>query len=208
MDPKIQRRLTIELYNLSDGHYDEGATRNFLDFRASQSRDHNSRDHKFNLYKESCENDVRKYSCRVTDQWNNLPDGIVDASSMNAFNNHLDKLWECNGGLYNPDLDFYAMTSAHRTRYETIDVRWNLVLEATTRLFPRKLSCRVVPYRTVPYRTVPCHAAPRRAAPRRIASHRIASHRTAPHRTASHRIASHRIASLQLSIWFPAKSFH
>ena len=48
----------IELYKLSHGHYDEGATRNFLDFRANQSRDHNFRRHKYHIHKESCKKDV------------------------------------------------------------------------------------------------------------------------------------------------------
>ena len=56
----------IELYKLSHGHYDEGATRNFLDFRANQSRDRNFRRHKYHIHKESYKKDVRKYSFKVS----------------------------------------------------------------------------------------------------------------------------------------------
>ena len=126
--PTLQYRRyrgdTIEMYKLSHGRYDEAATRSFLNFRANKSGDRNFRGHRFTMCKESCKKEVRKYSfkCRVTDQWNNLPDALVEASSLNAFNNRLDKLWVRNGIVYDPDVDLHATTSARRTRYETIDV--------------------------------------------------------------------------------------
>ena len=99
----------IELYKLSHGHYDEGATCNFLDFRANQSRDRNFRRHKYHIHKESYKKDVRKYSfkCRVTDQWNNLLDAVVEAPSLNAFKSRVDKLWERNEIMYDPILNIW-----------------------------------------------------------------------------------------------------
>ena len=112
----------IEMYKLSHGYYDEGATKNFMKFRSSHERDHVFRGHKFNIFKERCKKDIRRYSFkgRVTDQWNNLPDKIVESPSLNVFKNRLDKLWERKKVNYDPDIDLYEITSSRRTRYEVI----------------------------------------------------------------------------------------
>ena len=62
----------------------------------NDSTRYNIRGHKFSTFKQSFKKDLRKFSfkCRVTDQWNNLPEKIVDAHSINTFKNRLDKLWE------------------------------------------------------------------------------------------------------------------
>ena len=87
-----------------------------------------------------CKKEVRKYSfkCRFTDQWNNLPDALVETSSLNAFKNRLYKLWVRNGIMYDPDVDLHATTSARQTRYETMGVCSKLALEAIIRPFPQK----------------------------------------------------------------------
>ena len=54
--------------------------------------------------------------------WNNLPDAVVEAPSMNAFKSRVDKLWERNEIMYDPDIDLHAITSARQTRYIMIDV--------------------------------------------------------------------------------------
>ena len=128
------------MYKLSHGHHDEAATRSFLNFRANKSGSRNFRGHRFTMCKESCKKEVRKYSfkCRVTDQWNNLPDALVEASSLNAFKNRLDKLWVRNRIMYDPDVDLHATTTAGRTRYETMGVCLKLVLGAIIRPFPQK----------------------------------------------------------------------
>ena len=71
-------------------------------------------------------------------KWNNLPDALVEASSLNAFKNRLDKLWVRNGIMYDPDVVLHATASARRTRYETMGVWYKLVPEAITRPFPQK----------------------------------------------------------------------
>ena len=85
----------IGMYKLSHGHYDEAATHSFFNIRTNKSVDQNFRGHRFTMCKERCKKEVRKYlfKCCVTDQWNNLPDALVEASSLNAFKNRLDKLW-------------------------------------------------------------------------------------------------------------------
>ena len=69
----------IELYKMTHTLYDEDAIRDFLHFQPAHSRGHN-----FNLYKEFCKKDIRKFSfkCRTTDQWNHLPASIVEAPSF------------------------------------------------------------------------------------------------------------------------------
>ena len=93
-----------------------------MKFQSNTARGHNLRGHSFLIEKERPEKDIRKYSfkCRVTNQWNNLPNYIVNAPSLNAFKNRLDKLWEREDILFDPDIDIFATTSARRTRYVTV----------------------------------------------------------------------------------------
>ena len=54
---------------------------------------HRTRGHKAALVKEQCRLDIRKYSFsqRVIDEWNKLPNGCVNASSVNTFKNRIDR---------------------------------------------------------------------------------------------------------------------
>ena len=49
----------------------------------------------------------------VTNQWNNLPNYVVNAPSLNTFKNHLDKLWESEDVLYDPDIDISTNNKIH-----------------------------------------------------------------------------------------------
>jgi hypothetical protein len=53
----------------------------------------NKRGHGYKLKKMCCNTSMRQhlFSLRVTHMWNSLPDGIVDALSINAFMNRLDE---------------------------------------------------------------------------------------------------------------------
>ena len=109
----------IEVFKLSHGYYDQDAVKNFMHFRANESREHRFRGHKYNIYKERYNKDIRKYSFkgRVTEQWNNLPDIVVNAPSLNTFKSRLDKLWGNKGVIFDPDVDITSVTSALNTRY-------------------------------------------------------------------------------------------
>ena len=61
------------------------------------------------------------FEYRVTEQWNNLPLHIVIAPSLIVFKNRLDKLWERDGVMYDPDVNLYETTSARNTRYAKAD---------------------------------------------------------------------------------------
>ena len=51
-----------------------------------------TRGHKATLVKEQCRLVMRKYSFsqRVLNEWNKLPNGLVNASSVNMFKNRID----------------------------------------------------------------------------------------------------------------------
>ena len=88
----------IECYKISHGFYGNKIINNFLRFRPND-RQYLFRGHRFNLPKEHFKKDVRKFSfrCRITNQWNNLPEKIVDATNINVFKNRLDDYWEKEG---------------------------------------------------------------------------------------------------------------
>jgi len=54
-----------------------------------------ARGNKFKLQKFNCHYNIRKYLfvSRVVNIWNSLPDHVVEADSLNAFKNRLDKYW-------------------------------------------------------------------------------------------------------------------
>jgi hypothetical protein len=56
----------------------------------------NLRGHTHKLFKPRVNSDLRKFSfsVRVVDTWNNLPDELVTADSLNSFKNRLDNLWK------------------------------------------------------------------------------------------------------------------
>ena len=109
----------IEMFKLSPDLYNKETISYFLDFRHRHTRKLNFGGHQFNLYKESCKKDAKRYSlkCRITNQWNNLPEAIAATPSLNTIKNRLDKLWECDGVMFDPDVDLYATTSSWLTRY-------------------------------------------------------------------------------------------
>ena len=80
----------IEMYKLTHGLYDHDVTTDFLEFNSNACRGH-----PYKVFKRGCRLDVRKFSfkLRTTDKWNNLPESVVTANSMNCFKSRFDKLW-------------------------------------------------------------------------------------------------------------------
>ena len=103
----------IELYKLTHGLYDDQVISDFLDLKPSRARGH-----RYNLYKHGCRLNVRKFSfkLRVTDQWNNLPESIVSAKSINSFKARLDKYWKDSELMFDPDTNIHELTSARSSR--------------------------------------------------------------------------------------------
>ena len=108
----------IEVFKFSHDFYE---TNKLLDFEKAPP--HNIRGHPFKIIKQNCKKEVRKYYFKyyVTEQWNNLPLHIVIAPSLNVFKNRLDKLWERDVVMYDPDVNLYETTSARSTRYTKAD---------------------------------------------------------------------------------------
>ena len=57
-----------------------------------------TRGHHLRLFKQRFNLDIRKrfYSVRITDHWNNLPEAAVSAASVNAIDNHIDRIYKNN----------------------------------------------------------------------------------------------------------------
>ena len=91
-----KRRLRgdlIQVFKLIKG-FDKIDYTNFFQL-AHNSR---SRGHRFKIIKVRARLDIRNkiFSQRVVNSWNDLPDHIVEAETVNIFKNRLDRLWEIN----------------------------------------------------------------------------------------------------------------
>ena len=60
---------------------------------------HKLREHTMQLYKGRSRLDFRRHSFsnRVVNEWNSLPQMVIDAESVNAFKNRIDKYWKDSG---------------------------------------------------------------------------------------------------------------
>ena len=69
-------------------------------FQFARARD--TRGHRFKLYKKGPNCTVRQafFSQRIVNEWNNLPECVVNADSVNMFKNKLDKEWNRTGYGY------------------------------------------------------------------------------------------------------------
>ena len=85
------RRLSgdqIDVFKIVNGYEDVDRDMFFKLKEGSRTRRH-----KAALVKEQCRLDMRKYSFsqRVINEWNKLPNGCVNASSVNMFKNRIDR---------------------------------------------------------------------------------------------------------------------
>ena len=87
----VYRRLRgdlIEIYKIVTGKYDTDASENLINLRL----DSRTRGHPYKIFKERPRHDLKKNSFphRVVDIWNSLPNNVVMAKSLNAFEGRLD----------------------------------------------------------------------------------------------------------------------
>ena len=63
---------------------------------------HRTRGHNLKLFKQRADNSTRShfFTVRVCDLWNELPEHVVNASSLNSFKNNLDAYWIDKPWLY------------------------------------------------------------------------------------------------------------
>ena len=117
------RRDMIEAYKLSHEIYDKGTTDGFFNYCSAEMTEYKLRKHQYEFCKEKWSKDVKRFSFknRIADQWNNLPENVVNAPTLNSFKNRLDKLWEEDDVMYDAEKDLHQITSLRRTRYRTIE---------------------------------------------------------------------------------------
>ena len=101
----VYRRLRgdmIECYKITNDIYDIRSS-NFLIFHRFVSGGLERRGHNKKLYVDMAKKVVRRssFAYRVNDIWNNLPEKLVNASSINEFKNNLDKHWKNEEIMYN-----------------------------------------------------------------------------------------------------------
>ena len=97
----------IELYKLTNGLYDDQVISDFLDLRPSRVRGH-----RYNRL------NVRTFSfkLRVTDQWNNLAESVISATSINILKAMLDKYWKDSQLMFDKDNDIHELASVRSNR--------------------------------------------------------------------------------------------
>ena len=68
----------------------------------TRTRGHNL--HKYKLFKRRSRLNIRKnvLSNKVDDTWNNLPDSVVEAPSVNSFKSRLNRHWTNHPSKFNP----------------------------------------------------------------------------------------------------------
>ena len=64
--------------------------------------DNRTRGHSYKVFKERTETSTRRnyFSCRVIDQWNDLPDAVVTSHDIDTFKARLDDHWSNKDWLY------------------------------------------------------------------------------------------------------------
>ena len=98
----------INVYKILKGVYDHEATLSLTRDMAGR------RGNSLKLLVEGgVNNDIRKYSFRVriVKHWNNLPDAVVTAPSVNSFKNRLDNYWKDHPLKYDPDMHPYNLSN-------------------------------------------------------------------------------------------------
>ena len=88
----------IELYKILTGKYDPDVCEGFIDLRGES----NTRGSSLKIFKHRPRLDVRKYSFphRIVDIWNDIPEKVINASTVVIFESRLDKFW------YSQDLKY------------------------------------------------------------------------------------------------------
>lgn len=91
----------IETYKIVHSLYDPDVSPSLP--LSHNTRDMGTRGHQFKLYKERSEKRARleSFPNRIVNPWNSLPEEVVNAPSLNAFKNRLDKHWRNQDIVYN-----------------------------------------------------------------------------------------------------------
>ena len=106
----------IEVFKVTHSIYDIAASRGLLEMDQGSI----TRGHRYKINKKGCHLNIRlnSFTHRVVDQWNNLPDWVVDAKTVACFEGRLDKLWHGSEVMFSPDADVRELTKQRNTRYK------------------------------------------------------------------------------------------
>ena len=104
----------LPIIKITHGLYDRGVAAGFLPVQD----DSKSRGHKYSLSKRDSNLNTRilSFTNRVVDQWNNLPDSVMQAETVQSFESRLDKLWKESEVMYDNDCDVKLRTSSRNLR--------------------------------------------------------------------------------------------
>ena len=97
------REDMIETYKIITRVYDRDVTTGLFSLRKPS----NTRGQQYKIFKEWLRLEVRKHSFffQVTDSWNSLPNQVVKAPTVEAFERRLDRYWREYQQLYRDQLD-------------------------------------------------------------------------------------------------------
>ena len=111
----------IETFKIMSKVYDPDVA---PDLRLCNNTSHDTRGHKFKLQKQQCAKSLRlnSFPLRINEVWNKLPQSVVDAPSVNAFKNRLDKFWEKQELLYDYKASINLLTGKSNFRIDEEDL--------------------------------------------------------------------------------------
>ena len=77
------------------------------------SSNNRTRGHKYKVTKNRVKTQRRlhSFSQRSITEWNNLPEDVINSSSLNSFKANLEKVWKLQKDKYNPDQSFFCPCS-------------------------------------------------------------------------------------------------
>ena len=113
----------IETYKIIKEIYDKGVAPTLILSKDVAVR--STRGHQFRLYKVRANKQIRanSFSYRIVNPWNSLPENVVNAPSLNAFKNRLDKYWKNQDILYDYKATLNLMgNTTPTTREQDVDI--------------------------------------------------------------------------------------
>ena len=123
----------IEVYKIMSGKYDPEISNIF---QHQEQENHNTRGHKYKLFKPRCRLNIRKNSfcIRVVNMWNNLSENVVTANTLLTFERRLDRYWENQDQFYN----YRAVITTEQDSLESDSEETELFQEADDCLLPEE----------------------------------------------------------------------
>ena len=123
--PKLAYRRTrgdmVEVYKLLQWQYDSDIS-NIVKLHKDSNTKARTRGQSLKMFLESARINFRKesFSFRVIQLWNDLPEVVVTATSVNSFKNRLDKYWSTDIFLYNYKAALQGSSRAFQMKVEDL----------------------------------------------------------------------------------------